>query len=951
MILKFFRKNNQRRTVLACAAHSPSGGHLSRVAHLSCLLVLLTATFCAVAQNGVTVDGLVVDAGTVTFNVSWEKNDPTMPAIWSDTVWVWVDYNTAGTMTRLPLSAGATLTATSAPAVAKVMEVSGNDRGVWVIGNAKTAASGSFSATVKVQTPKLGVFAGACVYASNYRPVGEYTSTTNMVFTGTPMYDIVLLHEDASTMTRKSDSPFSVPAGYTIQSFSDATGAPGIIKCMPMTGNINFSVPLIVSKSRPASFALIAIPTAPAASAITYTWSAPGFVPNTCTGTPFNTTAPATANTYPVTLTALSKGYCDLSVTNNVTVIDCVPPATFTLVASASGFCEDDAAGVTFALQGTESGRKYRLYRDSNPVGNVLTGTGSAETFTGGPFVTPGVYTAESEVEGQYCGVVMSGSHPISKNLNPTVPTISQPADVCYNSGDLVFTIMSYSGTPTWTDVGGGVESGLSVTFTSGAVAGTKTVKAQSAQTYNNAPTCYSAEVTKSANVNPLPTVASVVGNSRCGTGTVTISAVPSDGAVIEWYAAANDGAPLLEGNNTYTTSILTSTTYYAQARNSTTNCLPASRTAVLAAVLTPPTAAPTGLAPNVNTICNGIATSVILTASGGAGGSGAVYEWGTGTTVGSSSLGTTSGNTCSVRPSVATTYWVRLKGTAACGSVTVPGGATTSVGVYSSIAAGAITGGTKTTDEETNPGVTIGNTTSASGGSGSVTYQWRRTGTSSATLKGSSATYTIGSDDYFTAGTYYFVRYARDATCSNAAWLQSANSYTLYVNWVNPAYFYSPKKWKFGALTWSDHVVANPTNCEKRGKLNQPEEQAAYVTYSTGDDGATQYFYNWFCATGGGTPGSTNPQLCPSGWRLPSTSDVIALMESADFASVWAAWGATHIAGKETYTFDRNYGYIATSDYCELHRCYYGVLVNALSRMEIWCRYMYAGLLVRCVK
>jgi hypothetical protein len=45
------------------------------------------------------------------------------------------------------------------------------------------------------------------------------------------MYNIVLLHTSGSTITRRADSPFSVLASYTVQSFTDATGAPGI--CPP----------------------------------------------------------------------------------------------------------------------------------------------------------------------------------------------------------------------------------------------------------------------------------------------------------------------------------------------------------------------------------------------------------------------------------------------------------------------------------------------------------------------------------------------------------------------------------------------------------------------------------------------------------------------------------------------------------------------------------------------
>jgi hypothetical protein len=63
---------------------------------------------------------------------------------------------------------------------------------------------------------------------------------------------------------------------------------------------------------------------------------------------------------------------------------------------------------------------------------------------------------------------------------------------------------------------------------------------------------------------------------------------------------------------------------------------------------------------------------------------SGAVYEWGTGSSVGENTLSpaTTTAATRSVAPSVATTYWVRLKGTGAC-SATITGGVTTAIAVY----------------------------------------------------------------------------------------------------------------------------------------------------------------------------------------------------------------------------------------------------------------------------
>ncbi|MDR2449350.1 MAG: hypothetical protein LBD52_05250 [Prevotellaceae bacterium] len=229
MKTKIFRNINVTRLI---ASHPTVNGQtrgLAPTAHCYGILLLL---FCPVAlaaqSNGVTVSGLNVNAGTVTFNVSWEKPMPV--SLWSDSVWVFVDYNNAGKMERLPLLPGATLTATSAPGAGRVIEEPGNDQGVWVVGNARTM--NSFSATVQLLTATAD-FPGACAYASNYPPVGEYAAVNKIKFTGTPEYDIVLKHSNGTTDTLQSGKTFLVPDGYTLQSFSDKTGAPGIIKCLP----------------------------------------------------------------------------------------------------------------------------------------------------------------------------------------------------------------------------------------------------------------------------------------------------------------------------------------------------------------------------------------------------------------------------------------------------------------------------------------------------------------------------------------------------------------------------------------------------------------------------------------------------------------------------------------------------------------------------------------------
>jgi hypothetical protein len=179
-------------------------------------------------SNGVTIDNLKMESGTVTFDVHWDKADIPQGVAWSDTVWVFVDYNDAGTMKRLELLPGATLIAPST--LTATIEVP-NNQGAWVVGNARDA--GSFSATVQLLAATADI-AGACAYASNYPSLAAYTAADKITFTGTPMYALVLeYYTGGNTITATAGEFFDVPQSYTLRSFTDKTGAPGTFNCVP----------------------------------------------------------------------------------------------------------------------------------------------------------------------------------------------------------------------------------------------------------------------------------------------------------------------------------------------------------------------------------------------------------------------------------------------------------------------------------------------------------------------------------------------------------------------------------------------------------------------------------------------------------------------------------------------------------------------------------------------
>jgi hypothetical protein len=130
---------------------------------------------------------------------------------------------------------------------------------------------------------------------------------------------------------------------------------------------------------------------------------------------------------------------------------------------------------------------------------------------------------------------------------------------------------------------------------------------------------CTATSTPVSVTVNPVPNAPTGTDNARCGTGTVAISATPGAGEVIDWYNAAASGSIVSGGTatNSFTTpSISTTTTYFAQARNTTTGCVSATRTAVTATINAfPVVAAITG----TTSVCISSTTQLSNTTGGGA--------------------------------------------------------------------------------------------------------------------------------------------------------------------------------------------------------------------------------------------------------------------------------------------------------------------------------------------
>ena len=126
---------------------------------------------------------------------------------------------------------------------------------------------------------------------------------------------------------------------------------------------------------------------------------------------------------------------------------------------------------------------------------------------------------------------------------------------------------------------------------------------------------CNGTTITKTLSITKTaPTAPVTTAGSRCGSGSVLLSAALVSGTTINWYSAATAGTLLASSTNNFNTpSITANTTYYAQAI--TGICLSATRTAAIATINALPAAVTTI---TNSTKCKTDTASITATAAAG---------------------------------------------------------------------------------------------------------------------------------------------------------------------------------------------------------------------------------------------------------------------------------------------------------------------------------------------
>ncbi len=305
----------------------------------------------------------------------------------------------------------------------------------------------------------------------------------------------------------------------------------------------------------------------------------------------------------------------------------------------------------------------------ATPSGGTFTGTGvSGSTFTAptsGPVIITYTYGA------------CSTTQTININTPQTAPTgaTANPATIC--SGNSVLTAnggaLGTGGTYQW--YAGGCGNG-SVLGTGSSI----TVTPSSTTNYFVRITgaCSTTScVSTTVNVNSPSTDPTGIGtnnNNFCAGGSAILTRQGGSlgtGATWRWYSGTCCAGPVIGTGNTITVTPTTTTNYYVRAEGGA--CGNSNEATITINVSTASTA-PTGItSSNGTTFCNGLGTTV-LTLQGGSLGTGASWNWYSGSCGGSFiSSGT---NSITVNPTSNTTYYVRAEGTCppptACAQVTI---------------------------------------------------------------------------------------------------------------------------------------------------------------------------------------------------------------------------------------------------------------------------------------
>lgn len=308
---------------------------------------------------------------------------------------------------------------------------------------------------------------------------------------------------------------------------------------------------------------------------------------------------------------------------------------TVTYYRSASGVCPTYSISIPVSIQngGTvNAGSSFTKSCSANSNGGTIGETNDGSTYSW----TPSAGLSSTTI-----------SNPTANPSVTTTYTVTKGSGTCASTGQVTVTV---NNTPPVANAGSGFtktcsentsgaqigmtpvsgvsyswspSTGLSASNIANPIANpnaTTTYTLTATNTSNNCSASSSVTVTVSGS---NPTITSSSGASRCGAGTVVLSASPSAGT-INWFSSSSGGTSLGTGTTFTTPSISTNTTYYAQVSNGA--CTNSTRTAVVATINSAPVITTQPVASS--TYCQNSSPSPITISATAGAGSISTYQW-----------------------------------------------------------------------------------------------------------------------------------------------------------------------------------------------------------------------------------------------------------------------------------------------------------------------------------
>ncbi len=370
------------------------------------------------------------------------------------------------------------------------------------------------------------------------------------------------------------------------------------------------------------------------------------------------------------------------AVTQTVTVS--TPSTNPAIAASATTVCRNASVTLTASGGTTGTGAVYQWGSGSSVGSNIISGQSGASIVVNP--TTSGSYWVR-RIDPSPCNTQTSGSQVYLNVYQPSVAPTSISAgatSLCYGTGGTTLTANGGTlGSSAYYQWGTGT---VGSNIISGANSASYYINPTTTTTYwarivDNTPcssnTAAASITITAASASTAPTGITASATTICSGASVTLTATggtAATGSTYQWGTGYTVGSNLISGNTVSITVNPSSSTVYWVRRIDPAPCNTQTGGSTVAITVNALSTAPTGISGGASASCPG--TTYTLTATGGTAATGATYQWGTGSVVGSNILAG-NGISINVTPTATTTYWVR-RYDASCNSYTA--GTTTNI-------------------------------------------------------------------------------------------------------------------------------------------------------------------------------------------------------------------------------------------------------------------------------